>query len=137
MEDFNGVKSAVFFKEQLVVYLRDNKPGLRFANMWDFPGGGREDNETRYETLAREIDEEFTIKITEDQIVWWKQYPAMHDSSQNAYFAVVNIDQEQIDSIQFGSEGQKWRLMPVSEFMELPDAVPLLKQRLQDYLDIK
>ena len=53
----------------------------------------------------------------------------------NHNLQVLHIDQGQIDSIQFGSEGQKWRLMHVAEFMERADVVIDLKQRLQDYLN--
>ena len=46
MMDFHGVKVAVLVGDKLLMHLRDDKPGLFNANMWDFPGGGREGNET-------------------------------------------------------------------------------------------
>ena len=43
---FHGVKAALLFGDKILVYKRDDKPGLRFANLWDMPGGGREGDET-------------------------------------------------------------------------------------------
>ena len=134
-DDFVGVKAALFLGDKLIVFLRDNKPGLRFANLWDFPGGGREGNETPFETLEREVKEEFGIQLMQDSVIWQKEYPAMHDSSLRAYFMAANISQVQADSIVFGEEGQKWTLMTVREFLSRDDVVPHLKGRLTDYLN--
>ncbi len=133
-DNFGGVKVALFFGDQLVVLLRDNKPGLQFANMWDFPGGGREGDETPFECLQREVQEEFGIVLTQENIVWQRKYPSMRSPGES-YFCVAHISQELVDSIVFGDEGQAWRLMPVKEFLEREDAVPNLKIRLRDYLD--
>jgi 8-oxo-dGTP diphosphatase len=134
METFTGAKGAFFFGDELVVYLRDNKPGLAFANMWDFPGGGREGNETPFECLAREVDEEFGIFLKPEMIVWQKEYPPIFDLKFNSHFFVAKIEQEDIDTIKFGNEGQYWQLMTPDEFLGL-EAVPYLKTWLQDYLD--
>ena len=135
MNGFVGVKIALFCDNKLLVCLRDNTLGLRFANLWDFPGGGREKSETPVECAIREVNEEFAIKLVPDSIVWQKEYPAMHDSTLRAYFMVAKISQNEIDNIKFGGEGQRWKLMSIDEFLSRNDAVPHLKQRLQDYLN--
>lgn len=137
MSDFSGAKIALFLEGKLVVYLRDNKPGLRFAGMWDFPGGGREKDETPLECITREVQEEFCITLKSEQIIWQKEYTAMHDDSQRAYFFVANVSQEQVNNIQFGEEGQRWKLMTVESFLSRDDAIPALKGRLSDYLALK
>lgn len=134
-KDFTGVKAALLFDNELVVFLRDNKPGLPFANMWDFPGGGREDAETPFECLKREVKEEFGISISGKSVVWQKEYPAMHDPSQRAFFCVVMLSQKEVASIVFGDEGQEWKLMSVRDCLKDENVVPHLKTRLQDYLD--
>lgn len=137
MEDFIGVKIAIFFKNDLLVYLRDNKPGLRFAGLWDFPGGGRENNETPVECAIREVDEEFSIKLKPSAIIYEKEYPSMHEANSRAYFMVGEVTKQDIDAISFGAEGQKWQLMKVDAFLSRDDVVPHLKGRLQDYLNLK
>lgn len=134
MTDFTGAKAAIMYDGKLLTYLRDNKPNLQFANTWDFPGGGREDQETPFECLARETNEEFGITITEDLVIWKKVYPAMLKPDEQAYFFVVEITKELHDAIVFGDEGQYWKLMSVEEFMERDDVIPFLKGRLDDYL---
>lgn len=137
LDDFVGVKIALFIGDKLLVYLRDNKPGLRFAGLWDFPGGGREESETPEETVIREVQEEFSIKLKPDLIMWKKEYPAMVEVGRKAYFCAAKLPQKTIDEIKFGDEGQKWSLMDVNEFLSRNDVVPHLKVRLSDYLQLK
>lgn len=132
---FNGVKVALLFKEKLVMQLRDNKPGLRFANMWDFPGGGREGNETPVECAIREIKEEFGITLKSDAFAWQKEYPAMHDAKQKAFFLVALATETDIKNIRFGDEGQRWDFMTQIEFLNNEEVVPDLKGRFRDYLE--
>jgi hypothetical protein len=40
MKEFSGAKVALLYNGKLIMQLRDDKPGLRFSNMWDFPVGG-------------------------------------------------------------------------------------------------
>ena len=137
MNDFVGCKAALFFDDKLLVFLRDDKPGLRFANMWDFPGGGREGEETPFETIVREVEEEFSIKLRLETFTWQKEFPAMHDPKLTGIFLVGQLTQKDIDNIKFGTEGQKWQLMDVDELFVRDDVVPHLKERLQTYLDEK
>jgi len=137
MIDFIGVKIALFFDGTVLVCLRDSKPGLRFAGMWDFPGGGRENNEDPIECIIREVAEEFSITLKPDSIVWQKEYPAMHDPDLHAYFMVAKITQQDVDSIRFGEEGQEWKFMSADEFLSRNDVVPQLKGRLQDYFRLR
>lgn len=132
---FNGAKVALLYGSKLVMQLRDNKPGLRFANMWDFPGGGREESETPLECATREIQEEFGITLKPEAFIWEKDYPAMHDAEQRAYFLVALASEEDIKNIAFGSEGQRWDLFEQDTFFTSLDVVPDLKGRFRDYLD--
>lgn len=135
MKEFDGVKIAMFLNDKLVMIQRDNKPGLRFAGMWDFPGGGREGNETPFECARREIKEELAVNLLESSIVWQKDFPAMHDPTLTAYFLVAKIREEDIKDAELGIEGQGWALVDMKEFFSRDDVVPHLKGRLQAYLD--
>ncbi|MDP4020630.1 MAG: NUDIX hydrolase [Candidatus Adlerbacteria bacterium] len=137
MKDFVGSKAALFFEGKLLVYLRDNKPAIHWPNMWDFPGGGREHNETPLETIIREIKEEFSITLKSEAFIWKKEFPAMHDPSLTGIFLVGKLTHEDVNSIKFGEEGQKWQLMTVEEFLSRNDVIPHLKERLCTYLNTK
>jgi len=63
---FNGAKVALFIGDRLLITLRDDRPDIPFPNMWDFPGGGREGEETPFETMARETFEEVALVVPRD-----------------------------------------------------------------------
>lgn len=97
--EFHGVKIAVLVEGKLLMHLRDNKPGLFNANMWDFPGGGREGDETAEECAIREIYEEFGITINSNSFVWERVCPAMKDPSQKAIFMVAIISKDVLSTV--------------------------------------
>lgn len=60
--------SSIIFvneKEQILLFLRDNKPDLPYPNMWDVPGGHVEANESPDECIIREMKEEMDVDIDE------------------------------------------------------------------------
>lgn len=120
--------------DKMVVCQRDNKPGLRFAGLWDLPGGGRENNETPVECIIRELKEELNIGLAPDSVFYTKEYPAMHDSNQIGIFMAAKIKQTTVDKIVLGSEGQGWKLMNINEFLESSDTIEPIKGRIRDYL---
>lgn len=133
-QDFVGTKIALIYGDALVTIQRDDVPGLRFAGLWDFPGGGRESGETPFDCAAREVREELGLQIRQNMVKWTKAWPAMHDASLAAFFMVADISRRDVESIVLGDEGQDWRLMTHGEFFERDDVVPDLKPRLRDYL---
>ncbi|MGE5298910.1 MAG: NUDIX domain-containing protein [Acidobacteriota bacterium] len=137
MTDFIGVKIALINNDQLLMIQRDDKPGLRYAGLWDFPGGGREDSETPEECVIREVNEELAIRLTPEQITYQKVHAAMHDPKLNAYFMVAEISDKDIKNIVFGNEGQGWRMLSLDEFMNSNEVVEPLKGRLKTYFDAK
>lgn len=130
---FHGVKIAILVNEKLIVFLRDNKPGLFNANMWDLPGGGRENNESPIECAIREIKEEFELILTEKDILWQKSFPAQKDPNRIAYFMVAEISEKRTENLTL-HEGQKWSFMNVEEFLSRDDVIPALKERFQNFL---
>ena len=137
MTDFIGVKIALINNDRVLMIQRDDKPGLRYAGLWDFPGGGREDNETPEECVIREVNEELGIVLTSDQILHKRLHPAMHDPRLNGYFTVAKISDNDIENIVFGDEGQGWKMLDIDEFMNSNEVVEPLKGRLKTYLDTK
>lgn len=133
-EPFCGAKAALFYQDCLLVYLRDDKPGLPFAACWDFPGGGREGQESPFACLQRETQEEFGILLHAGQIIWQRSYPSWHQLGALSAFMVGKLVAAQAESIRFGDEGQRWGWMSTTDYLAQTAAVPYLQQRLQDYL---
>lgn len=65
---FSGTKIALFCQTNLVVYLRDEKAGIPFPGLWDLPGGGREADESPIECVIREVEEEFGLRLSAENI---------------------------------------------------------------------
>lgn len=85
-------------KRELLLYLRDNKPGIPFPNHWDLIGGHLEDGETPAEALVREVKEELNIDLKE--YTFYKKYVCLTgDAYRNIkyiYTGKINLPIEQI-----------------------------------------
>ncbi|MDO8343714.1 MAG: NUDIX hydrolase [Cellvibrio sp.] len=133
-EEFTGCKLAYMFNGQLLVYKRDNFAHIPFPDLWDFPGGGREGNESPEECVLRELNEEFGLSLPESRLVF-KKKDSDYLNTGNSFFFVVDGQQAEIDAIVFGTEGQCWQLMEVDEYLAHPQAITLLKNRLLGFLN--
>lgn len=134
-QEFTGCKLAYIFNGQLLVYKRDNFAHIPFPDLWDFPGGGREGNETPEECVLRELKEEFGISLSESRLVFKKKVPDYLNTG-NSFFFVAEGLQTEIDAVVFGSEGQCWQLMDVDVYLSHPQAIPVLKTRLLGFLNL-
>ncbi len=133
--DFHGAKVALFVEDQLLVYRRDNETDIPFPNMWDLPGGGRENGESGADCVVRETYEEFGISLDVAALHYVEHYENWRGaSSRRALFFVGHVSRDQVATIAFGDEGQHWQLMEVMEFLDSDEAVPHLQERLSDYL---
>lgn len=136
--DFSGVKIALFYDNQILTILRDDKPDIPYPNMWDLAGGGRENDETPFECVQREVSEELGLSdIHSMDVHWIKSYQGVTNSQQLSIFMVGQISQDQINQIIFGDEGQGYKLMPVEEFLSNTKVIPQLQTRLRDWYEEK
>ena len=135
--DFTGVKAALLVEQSILVILRDNNTAIPWPNMWELTGGGREGQETPLECLRREVWEELGLLLEEKSIIWSRIYPSMLDKDRSAVFVVAQISQEQYQEIDFGDEGQEFKLMPIEDFIKAEGIIPQLQERFKDYLSEK
>ncbi len=133
--EFTGSKVALFNDGKLVVFLRDDNPGITNPGKWDFFGGGREGSESPTECAIREIEEETGIRISSDRLTGERMYPSLHDPDLAAYFYVATVTSEEVACLKL-TEGQRWELMDVEDFLTREDAVEGMKTRLRDYLEL-
>ncbi|KAA5805108.1 NUDIX domain-containing protein [Alkalicaulis satelles] len=131
---FSGTKIALICGSMLVCYQRDQKQGIPFPGLWDLPGGGREDQESPVECVIREVEEEFGLQIAAGRIQTLTRYESLTPAGLDTYFCAARVTEDEIRSIRFGSEGQRWTLMTIDAFLERPDAVPHLQARLSELM---
>lgn len=65
--DFVGSKGVVFVEKKMLAYRGDGNTDLS-PHLIDLPGGGREGDESPFDTFRREIQEEFGIGIEKDDV---------------------------------------------------------------------
>lgn len=132
--DFHGVKGLVFIGDKIVVFRRDTKTD-NFPLMIDLPGGGREANESAFETFKREVNEEFGITIRKTDVVFSKKYQSVLNPSKEAYFIVTKpLDIKENDII-FGDEGTEFLLMSPQDFVNSNEGVKRQQDKVAHYLN--
>jgi 8-oxo-dGTP diphosphatase len=129
---FDGAKIAILRRAEVLTLLRDDIPTIPSPNMWDLPGGGREGNETPFETAARELLEELSVEIDARKVIHHREYTSASNPSARVHFFVARWDDLPDAGIVLGDEGQCWKWMPMSAFIANEKAVPSLRERLKN-----
>ena len=126
---FAGAKLALFIGDQLAVILRDDDPDIVWPNHWDFPGGGREGDETPLECVLRETYEELGVALNPHCVEWGKQFD---DQGAQKWFFVARLPADAAGRIALGDEGQMWTLMTPAQYFALPNHIAPFAQRAVD-----
>jgi 8-oxo-dGTP diphosphatase len=116
---------------EILLYLRDNKPGIPFPHHWDLIGGHIDEGETPEEALIREIREELNIGIKDFR--FFRRYDCPEfDAYPNVkyiYSAGFNIPVEEITLL----EGERACYFSYEEVTSLKFA-NILKTIVTDYI---
>jgi 8-oxo-dGTP diphosphatase len=102
--------------DQVLLLLRDNKPGLSFANHWTLPGGCVEFNETIEAAVQRELQEEIGLELS---VTVWKTYERIAGDvlvEQHVFVSSTDCD---ISAMTLG-EGQALRFFDKDQLALLP-----------------
>ncbi|SLN44086.1 NUDIX domain-containing protein [Roseisalinus antarcticus] len=133
MENFIGSKVALFLGARLLVCLRDDFAHIPFPGEWDFPGGAREAGESPWQTLVREVDEEFGLEMDRAEVLWQSVGPSALDPDRLIWFYVARMDEAAVGDVLFGDEGQAWALMAPDAVLALDKLVAHHRPRLECY----
>lgn len=132
--NFHGAKGMIYIGEKVLVYRRDEKAPQHKLKI-DIPGGGREGNESAFETFVREVKEEFGLDITQEDICYARCYQSIMDPTKELYFLVAQLPAQAELNIVFGDEGVEYMLVTPEDFLNRPDGIVRQKERFTDYLN--
>lgn len=130
---FSGAKIIAYAGPRLLVYRRDNKPGIPFPGLLDLPGGGREHAENPDACALRELFEEFGLDLPGTRIDFRQPY-LISAGRPPGWLLALKIDAADIAAIRFGDEGEDWRLMEFGAFLADSGAVPHLQVQVRAFL---
>lgn len=134
-DKFVGCKVCLINNGKIITILRDNISDIPYPNMWDLPGGGRENEETPYETMRREVKEELDINVPKSNVKYIKFYKSLTSLDDKAVFMVCDIDDDLIKNINFKNEGQKYKIVSFKDFLCDKDVIEPLKNLFLEYLN--
>jgi 8-oxo-dGTP diphosphatase len=126
--------AAIIFendKGEILLYLRDNKPGIPFPNHWDLIGGHMEEGETPEQALIREVKEELDIDLKEYR--FYKKYECLtgdaYENIKYIFSGRINIPVEKITLL----EGERPQYFTRDEIPNVKFA-NVLKTIVMDYI---
>lgn len=129
--------AAIIFendKGEILLYLRDNKPGIPFPLHWDLFGGHLEEGESPEEALVREVKEEINYDL-KDYKFFRKYVCTEGDAYPNIkyiYYGKFNIPVDEMILL----EGEYPRYFSREEIPDVKFA-NILKDIVLDYLKEK
>ena len=119
---------------EILLYLRDNKPGIPFPNHWDLIGGHVEEDESPEEALIREVKEELDHDLKD--YTFFKEYECLDgDAYPNIKYiwsGKFNVPLAEITLL----EGDRPQYFKPEEIPDVKFA-NVLKEIVTDYLAVK
>ena len=95
-------------KKQVLLFLRDDSPGIPYPNMWDIPGGHVDNGETPDQCIVREMKEEMDLTLERFQLFSVMEFT---DRIEYTFWKKADLDIEKINL----NEGQKLKWFTESE----------------------
>jgi 8-oxo-dGTP diphosphatase len=134
--DYVGAKGLIFLGDQILLIRRD--PEIKkWPGCLDMIGGGREGDESPFETFKREVKEEIGLDIRIDDIQFSCTFQSFDDPTKVSFFFVTKPLNYQKSDINFGDEGSEWLTMTPEEYINRTDAIERQQKRVRDYLEGK
>lgn len=128
---YRGAKLMLFVGDKLVVVLRDQRSDIPWPGYWDFPGGGREGDESPVSCVLRETLEEVGLTVAPQQLTWARRFQRQDHFT---WFYAARLGADVAQQIVLGDEGQRWTLMSAHTYLKHPRGIPHFQSRLAQYL---
>jgi len=100
-------------RREVLLLLRDDKPGIPYPNMWDLPGGHVDEGESPEACIVREMHEEIETDVSGCRLHAIYDFP---DRIEHIFLMPFEAETESIPL----HEGQRLRWFAEHELPELP-----------------
>tara|TARA_Y100000310_G_scaffold272474_1_gene287436 strand:+ start:3868 stop:4278 length:411 start_codon:yes stop_codon:yes gene_type:complete len=118
---------AVNKKGEVLAFLRDDIPDIKYPGKWDLLGGHIEEGESPEEAIEREIKEEIEVNIARYMKF---RYYEWEDQIEHVYFMVLDLDLNETPC----NEGQRLDYFSKEEIMNM-DLAFHHNQILEDFFE--
>jgi len=117
---------------EILLALRDNKPGIPFPNHWDLIGGHVEEGESPEEALIREVKEELDIDLK--KYTFYKKYECLsgdaYENTKYIYTGKIDLRIEEITLL----EGERAHYFSRKEISDVKFA-NIIRSIVMDYIN--
>lgn len=125
------VAGIIFNHDKTEIYITKRPDDKHKGGFWEFPGGKVESGESIEQAIARELDEEIGIRVTEQTHFQHLEYDYPEKSLMFDFISV-----EQFEGQPYGKEGQQGLWVRINELANytFPEAnVPILHQVIEQF----
>lgn len=114
--DNKSCVAIICHKNKILLFHRDNKPDISNPNKWQLPGGGHENGESEWITVARELSEEVTHIPHNLSYLGWR----IRRNGIVQHFFISFVDDKEKMLFKLGEdEGQAIEFFSIEEMLEL------------------
>lgn len=131
--DFTSARAAIYVNGKVIIIQRDDKTTIS-PLMFEFVGGKRDDQESAFQTLQREVKEEVSLDVAKEDIIFAKKYPNPRAPGKFFFFFVIHSLKFKKEDIVFGDEGLGFSLVTPEEFLQMESGVSYQQDMFAEYL---
>ncbi|MEZ9701868.1 8-oxo-dGTP diphosphatase MutT [Vibrio sp. 10N.261.46.E12] len=131
MKRIHIVAGIIFNQDKSQVFITKRPDDKHKGGFWEFPGGKVEIGETIEQAMARELDEEIGIKVTEQSLFEHLEFDYTDKSLKFDFILVTDFEQQP-----YGKEGQQgeWVSLESLNQYTFPEAnVPILERVIKEF----
>ncbi|MFM2641474.1 8-oxo-dGTP diphosphatase MutT [Vibrio chagasii] len=131
MKRIHIVAGIIFNQDKSQVFITKRPDDKHKGGFWEFPGGKVEEGETIEQAMARELDEEIGIKVTEQSLFEHLEFDYTDKSLKFDFILVTDFEEQP-----YGKEGQQgeWVCLESLNQYAFPEAnVPILERVVKEF----
>ncbi len=131
MKRIHIVAGIIFNPSKSQIFITKRPDNLHKGGFWEFPGGKVEEGESVPQAMARELEEEIGIEVTEQHLFEHLEYDDPEKSLKFDFFGISGFNNQP-----YGKEGQDGLWVDIADLAnyQFPEAnVPILERVIKEF----